>query len=73
MNILFLLAKFMHLSLSKKTFFFDFKTIPLSPYFLQSFKVLRPIVGKSILKSCFFLGNLINMPPDFFLNLTTYF
>ena len=51
----------MHLSLFKKIFFFDFRTMPFRSYFLQSFNVLRPIVGKSILKSCFFLGNLIKI------------
>ena len=39
-NILFLLAKFIHFFLSKKIFCFDFKTIPFKPNFLQSFKVL---------------------------------
>ena len=34
-----LLAKLMHLVLSKSIFFLDFKTIPFMPYFLQSFKV----------------------------------
>ena len=58
----------MHLSLSKKIFFFDFKTIPFKPYFLQSFNVLSPIVGKSIRKSCFFLGNLMRIPSDLFVN-----
>ena len=72
-NILFLLAKLMHLFLSKKIFFLDFNTIPFKPYFLQSFNVLRPIVGKSIRKSCFFLGNLIKIPSDFFLILIAFF
>ena len=32
-------------------FFFDFKTIPFIPDFLQSFNVSKPIVGKSTLRS----------------------
>ena len=36
-------------------------TIPLILAFLQSFKVLKPIVGKSARRSCFFFGNLIKI------------
>jgi len=48
----------MHSVLSRKIFFLDCKTKPRNPYFLASLKVCKPIVGKSILKSCFFFGNL---------------
>jgi hypothetical protein len=41
-NILFLLAKFTHLALSKKIFLLDFKyNSPFKPYFLQSFNVFK--------------------------------
>lgn len=56
----------MHLYLSKNILCIDFKTIPFKPNFLQSFKVLNPIVGRSNLKSCFDLGNFINIPSVFF-------
>ena len=61
-NILFLLAKLMHFFRSKKTFCLLFKTIPLSPAFLQSLNVSIPIVGRSALRSCFFFGYLIKTP-----------
>ena len=35
------------------------------PDFLQSFNVSKPMVGKSILRSWFFFGNLINIPWGF--------
>ena len=50
----------MQFFLSIKIFELDFRIIPLIKNFLQSFKVSIPIVGKSIRKSCFFLGYLIN-------------
>ena len=43
-------------------FWLDFKTIPFKFPFLQSFNVSKPTVGKSTLKSCFLLGNLIKIP-----------
>ena len=56
----------MHSGLSRKIFFLDSKTTPRKAYFLASLKVCKPIVGRSILKSCFFFGNLIKIPSDFF-------
>ena len=47
-------------------FCFDFNTIPLIPLLLQSLRVSNPIVGKSTLRSWLFLGNLINIPCEFF-------
>ena len=35
----------------------------------DNFTKLKPIVGRSILRSCFFLGNLIKIPPVFFFSL----
>ena len=57
------MAKLMHLFFSRKIFCLSLSTIPLRPAFLQSFKVSKPIVGKSTLKSCFFFGYYINTPP----------
>ena len=39
--------------------------IPLIFFFLQSFRVSNPIVGKSTLKSWFFFGNFIKTPFEF--------
>ena len=47
---------------SRKTFCLLFRTMPLSPEDLHCVKVFKPTVGKSILKSCFFFGNLTNTP-----------
>ena len=60
------MAKLMHLFFSRKIFCLSLSTIPLRPAFLQSFKVSKPIVGKSTLKSCFFFVYLINTPPLIF-------
>ena len=54
-NILFLLAKLMHLFLSKKIFFLDFNTIPFKPYFLQSFNVLNQLLVNPFVDLVFFL------------------
>ncbi|SVE27083.1 uncharacterized protein METZ01_LOCUS479937, partial [marine metagenome] len=51
----------MHWFLFKITFSLDFKTTPFNPALLQSLNVSIPIVGRSILRSCFFLGNLIKI------------
>ena len=73
MNILFLLAKFMHFFLSKKTFCLLLITIPFNPAILLCFKVFKPMVGRSTLRSCFFLGNLTKTPfPLFFIFLSIF-
>ena len=56
------MAKLMHLFFSRNIFCLSLSTIPLRPALLQSFKVSKPIVGKSTLKSCFFFGYLIKTP-----------
>ena len=63
----------MHSTLSKKIFFLDCKTTPRNPYFFISIKVCSPIVGKSILKSCFFFGSFIKIPSEFFFNSDSIF
>ena len=59
---LFLLAKIILFALSKNIFCLAFNTTPFKLAFLQSLIVSRPIVGRSALKSCFFLGSLISIP-----------
>ena len=47
--------------------------MPLRPANLHKNIVLNPTVGKSILKSCFLLGNLISTPLFFKFFIKTFF